>query len=290
MITAPGKIHIKRYLGGFVPAIAQSIAFGISAEGESENNTELGFEVGRVDISLTSFDFITGRIVFKAELPDEFSGKIYEAALYSVAADSVAGQYDSRLLVSFDSNSESWIDTATGLPGTYETGDLMLGGTSRIGPNSLRQNPAATQSMTHGMNQLAIDLSGYSGNDKFIFAYNVGNVHTTSIRFRFMTDSSNYYDITLGAQTAGYHVEEASKSSAVATGSPNWASITELRVTTTSGAGGTSEVDLDGIRIEDVDTVNPEYVMVAREVIGTPYAKESGQFQAIEFTLDVNIV
>lgn len=290
MITTPGKTHIQRYLGGFVPNIAQSIAFGISGAGESAAHTKLGFEVGRVDISLTSFDFINGRIVYKADLPEEFSGKIWEAAIYSVEADSVAGQYGSRLLITFDSTSESWVDVATGLPPVFHDGSPTPGGTSRIGPNSMRATPAASGNVTHGMNQLAMDLSGFSGNDKFVFAYNVGNAFTSSIRFRFMTDASNYYDITLGAQSAIYHVEEVSKSAAVPTGSPNWGSITEVRVTTTSTSGGASQVDFDGIRIEDVDTVNPEYVMVAREVPALPYAKESGQFQSIEFTMDVNIV
>ena len=281
MISNNGKIHIKRYLGGFVPAIAQSIAFGVGSASENANDTKLSFEVGRADIIVTTFDFVSNQIVYKAALPEDFSGTIYEAAIYSVSADSAAGQFNSRLIASFDSVSEEWLDG--GNPSVFGAGN------SRIGPNSLRQAPTALSSKTDAMNQLAIDLSGYSGNDKFVFAYNVGTANTTSIRFRFMTDSSNYYDITLGVQTTGYKVVEVSKSSAVATGSPDWGTITELRVTTNSGAGGASQVDFDGIRIEDTDTVNPDYVMVAREVLSSPYAQQDGRYQAVEFRLDVNI-
>jgi hypothetical protein len=79
------------------------------------------------------------------------------------------------------------------------------------------------------------------------------------------------------------------KSSAVATGAPTWESITQLRVATTSTAGGAGTVDFDSIRIEDTDTLNPDYVLVAREVLTTPYVKENGKIQDVEFTIDISI-
>lgn len=284
MITTDGKLHIKRFLAGQVPAIAQSIAFGVGNKAEAVGDTKLQFEAGRVDIALTSFDFVNNRLIYKAQLPDDFSGSIYEAAIFSTSADDVAGQFGSRLLASFESDTEDWLDPSTGTAPTYVTG-----GTSRIGTASMRQAPAASASETDAMNQLALDLSGYSGNDKFVFAFNVGNANTASIRFRFMTDASNYYDILLGAQSSGYKVVEVAKSAATVTGAPKWESITEIRVITTSTAGGASAVDFDGIRIEDSDTINPNYVMVAREMLATPFIKEEGKIQEIEFALDVNV-
>lgn len=281
MITTGGKLHIKRYMAGFVPAVAQSIAFGISNTAVNVSDAKLRFEIGRVDIALTSLDLINNKVVYKAALPEDISGVIYEAGIYSVSSDTAAGQYNSKLISTFDSNSEDWIGSDLSVP-VFSTTN------ARIGGDSLRHSPAAGTSETDVLNQIAFDLSGYSGNDLFVFAFNVGTAFTSSVRFRFMTDASNYYDFNLGAQTAGYKFVELAKSTAVATGAPNWENITSIQVTTSS-VGGASQVDFDGIRIEDVDTINPEYVLVSRELLVSPFVKEEGKIQEIEFSLNITV-
>ena len=133
MITTEGKTHIKRYLAGFVPSIAQSLAFGIGDKAEAVGDTRLHFEADRVDIALTSYDFVNDRLVFKASFPTDFEGTIYEVGIFSSAINEVAGEFGSRLLASFDSASEEWLDATSGAAGTYFTGT-----TSRIKPDSLR--------------------------------------------------------------------------------------------------------------------------------------------------------
>lgn len=283
MITDDGKIHIKRYLAGFTPSIAQSISFGIGNSVEATTDTKLQFEVAKDDVRLTSYDFVNDKLIFKANVPDEFDGIIYEAALYSMSTDSLAGESASKLISTFDSDTEVWVDATTGVTGTY------FGATSRIGGDSLRHTPAASGTKTDKMENIFLNLSGHSGADKFVFAFNVGNAFTSSIQFKFLTDVSNFYTITFGAQTAGYKILEAAKSTATVTGTPSWENITEIRVTTNSTAGGAAAVDYDGLRIDDQDTVNPEYVLVAREVLSTPFVKQIGMTQEIEFSLDVSI-
>jgi hypothetical protein len=139
------------------------------------------------------------------------------------------------------------------------------------------------------MTALNLDLSGYSAADKFIVALNAGNTNTSSVKLLFLTDASNYYTVTMGAAASGYQVLSVAKSTAVATGTPTWANITEMRVSTTSGAGGASQVDYDGVRIEDTDTLNADYVLVSRELLASPYTKVDGMTQEIEFSLDVNV-
>ncbi|HWT40087.1 MAG TPA: hypothetical protein VN081_02345, partial [Dongiaceae bacterium] len=134
-----------------------------------------------------------------------------------------------------------------------------------------------------------LDLSGYSAADIFTIALNAGNTNTTSVKLLFLTDGANYYTINFGAAASGYQILSQPKSVAVATGTPNWASITEMRVSTTSGAGGASAVNYDGVRVEDIDTLNPDYVMVSRELLAAPYSKVDGMSQEIEFSLDVNV-
>lgn len=283
MISTEGKTHIKRYLAGYVPSIAQSIAVGIGSKGESVDDTKLQFEVSRADIVLTAFDFTNNRLVFKAPVPEDFGGIIQEVAIYSTSVDGVAGEFGSKLLTTFDSDTEDWNNPTTLADSVFSTGS------SRIGNDSLKQNPGAGGSVTDALAELFLDLSGHSNADKFVFAFNVKNAFVSSISFRFLTDSANYYTITLGAQSAGYKIVEAAKSTAVATGSPSWENITEMRVTTNSTAGGNGLVDFDAIRIDDVDTINQDYVMVAREFLSTPFLKQEGKVQEVEFTLDVNV-
>lgn len=283
MITTNGKLHIKRYMAGFVPAVAASIAYGIGGKANAVGDTRLHFEAGRVDVAVTSLDLINNKVIYKAALPPDFSGIIYELAIFNTSADTVAGEFGSRLVSTFDSESETWADPSTGAAPTYNSAN------SRIGGDSIRHTPALSTSESDVLNQLSLDLSGYSGNDLFIFAYNVGNANTSNVKFRFSTDVSNYYEFSLGVQTAGYRVTEVAKSTAVATGTPSWDDINSIQVTTTSGAGGASQVDYDGIRIEDVDTINPDYVMVSRELQGAPFTKVKGKVQEFEFALSINV-
>ena len=284
MITTDGKLHIKRYLAKLNTDIARSIAFGIGDAAEAVGDKKLGFEISRSDIVLTSLDLVGDRLVYKASLPSDLVATIYEVGLFSVLSDYVAGEFSSKTLATFNSSTESWVDSTAGTDATYTTG------TSRLGADSLSHTPALSTSKSDKLTQLSLDLSGYSGADKFVFAYNVGNANTSNIVFRFMTDTANYFDISLGSQTAGYKVTEKNKSTAVATGAPNWNNITEIRVTTTSGAGGASNVTFDGIRVEDTDTINPEYVMVSRELLTTPYVKAAGRVQEIEFSINLSVI
>src|SRR6476469_6797323 len=121
MITQQGVTYIKRYLAGFVPSMAQSIAFGLGNRAESNTDTKLQFEVERVDINLTSYDFVNNKLIFKAELPDDFQGQIYEVGLFSQPSNAVAGEFGSKMLSSFDSFDEGWTVDATGVASTFAT-------------------------------------------------------------------------------------------------------------------------------------------------------------------------
>jgi hypothetical protein len=283
MIVTNGKIRIKRYLAGYTPVLARSIAFGIGGTAENVNDTKLQFEVGRSDIALIAYDFVNDELIFKADVDAAIGGKIYEAALYSASTNDAAGRFGSRLLTTFDEDLEGWVDATSGVDATYSPTN------TRIGTASLNHNPAASGTKTDALSQIFLDFSGNSGADKFVFAFNVNNAFVSSMRFRFLTDASNYYEFALGPQTTGYKIVEATKSSATVTGTPSWDNITEMRVSTTSTSGGAASVDFDGIRIDDEDTLNQDYVMISREVLASPFTKQEGSSQEIEFSLDVNV-
>lgn len=283
MITLDGKTHLKRYLAGFVPNISQSIAFGLGGKAEVNTDTKLQFEVGRADVELVAYDFVNDKLIFKSEVPEDFGGIIYEVALYSQPSNKAAGEFGSRMITTFDSGTEIWVDATSGTAATFSTTN------ARIGVDSLRHTPALSTTKTDTQQQVNLDLSGYSAADKFVLALNAGNAFTASAKVQFLTDVSNYYEVNFGAPTTGYNIIEVAKSAAAVTGTPDWANITEIRVLTTSTAGGASQVDYDGLRVEDMDTVNTDYVMVSRELLSSPYTKVDGMTQEVEFSLDVSL-
>lgn len=284
MLTTEGKRYIKRYMAGQVPSIAESIAVGVSSAAESLTDATLGFEVSRSNITVTSYDFVNDRLVFKAAEAELLGGGIYELALFSKPVNTLAGDYASRLIASFDSSTETWVDASTSADDVYSATN------SRIGPDGLSHTPAASATKTSSMRGLQLDLSGNSNGDLFKFAYNVGNAFTASIQFRFMTNASNYFTYNTGAQTAGYKLTSVAKASLTVTGAPNWNNITEIQVSTTSTSGGASAILLDGIRLEDVDTINPDYVLVARKVLATPQTGiQRGRVQNLEYSLNINV-
>lgn len=286
MMTFEGKNHIKRYLAGYAASIAQSASFGIGTRAENAGDIALQMETTKSSINLTSYDFANNKLIYKASIPDEYVGKIYEVGIYSLPADPAAGEFASRTLTTFDSATEDWVSTTDGITPPDYTSTA-----TRIGVDSMFQNPGASANMGDTLRGLALDLSGYSAADSFVFALSVGNANTQNVVYRFVTDTSNYYSftITTEVQTAGYKFVEIAKGSAAVTGAPNWSNITEIQVITTSKSSGTSSVELDGIRIEDKDAASLDYILVARKVLPSPVTKVAGQSQDIEFTLDVTL-
>lgn len=281
MLTTEGKLHIKRFLAGYAPSIARSISFGIGNRAESLTDIALHLETGRSPIVLTNYDFANNKLVYKASVPDDYVGKVYEIGIYSLEDDPFAGQFGSRIITSFDSFSEDWLTGVVNA--TFSTSN------ARVGEDSLYHTPAASTATTSSLANISLDLSGYSSSDSFTFSFMPSNSNTSSIRYRFLTDASNYYDFTLGAQTTGYKIIEATKGSATVTGTPSWGNITEIQVTTTSSGSGASAVEHDVIRIENKDGQSLDYILVARKVLASPMTKTAGMALDIEFSLDVTL-
>lgn len=284
MITTGGKLHIKRYLAGYVPSIARSIAVGIGPAAESLTDEKLQFEVERINVAYTGYDFVNNKLVFKGALPTTFAGTIYEIGLYSTSVNQLAGEYGSKLVTTFDSNTENWINLATSASSAFVTTG------QRVGSDRLSHAYAASGTQTDALQEIFLDLSGHSNADKFVFAMHLLSGATTSTRFRFHTDASNYYEFNAGAVSgAGFKVVEMTKGAATVTGTPDWSNITEIRVNSTATSGGALSLEFEAIRIEDVDTINPDYQLVAREVLATPSVSQDGKTQEIEFALDVTV-
>lgn len=279
MITDLGKVQIKRYLAGWETEIAGSIAFGVGESVESATQNRLDYEIGRVGIDFVTYDFNDDKLVFKGVMDEAFDGVIYEVGLFSSGPEATGSS--SRLILSFDSDTEFW--TQGGVDATYVTSN------TRIGNDSMLVSPAASGSVTASYSDILMDLSGYTAADTFSIALRSANANISSLRFRFYTDTTNYYDITVpGAQiTTGFGIVSVPFSQAAPTGTPRWEEITKVDVTVNASAGGAVSLQLEGVRIEDNDNVDPDRIMVARVKLATPFVKTAGTIQEVEFPLGV---
>jgi hypothetical protein len=258
--------------------------FGIGTTAESLSDISLTLQTAQSSVNLITYDFTNNQLVFKASVPDDYIGTIYEVGLFSLEEDPNVTGFGSQLITTFDSQTEDWLDVG-GSASVFDTVNV------RVGVDSLSQTPALSTTKTDKQTGLALDLSGNSSSDSFTFAFNVGNSNTNAIDVLFLTDTSNYYTYSMGAavQSSGYKIITANKGTATVTGTPSWDNITEIRVATTSKSSGASAVSFDAIRIEDKNSIDLDYILVARKVLASPVTKIDGQAQDIEFALDVTV-
>lgn len=279
MITTKGKLHLKRFLSMQVGTIAGSIGFGLGAVAEDVDDTRLQFEVDRQDLRLISYDYTTDRLIFKTEIPAQYAGTIYETALYNLSVDNAGG---GRLISPFDSTGfETWL--TSGSPATFTTTG------SRIGSDALSHTPPTSGTTTSSLGSLAVDLSSFLSSDEFTLASNYINNFVASTSIRMMTDASNYYEFVISHKAPGYRISNFTKGSAIVTGSPDWARITYIEVSTTATSSSSADIAYDGLRIDRTANDTSELILISREVLSTPYVKENGKSQEIEFVMDVNI-
>lgn len=277
MLTAKGKTFIKRYLAGQAGNVVGAISIGVGGTAATLNDTKLQFEFARIPIDVIAYDFATDKLVFKGSLDENVVGKIYEIGLWTAEVNTAAGNQASRMITNFDSETEDW---------TNETVESTI---ARIGVDSLKHTPAASATTSSILSGVAFEFNESSSLDTFVLAYNNENAFCSSLVFRLRTDASNYYSFTVSSPAVAYGFASFTKGSATVTGTPNWADINDIEVRTTATAGGSASVEWDGIRLEDVDTIAPEYGLVARYVPPSPITKVSGRVQDVEYALSVSL-
>lgn len=263
-----------RTLAGQNGRMADVLAVGIGTTAAAVGDAKLHFEAERVNIDLSVPDFINDAIIFKATLPQEFVAKIYEVGAFLDVISESASDASSVTLVTFDSETEEWS------PATWNTTN------NRIGIDALRLTAAASATTTSTWSNVAYDLSQYAAGDTFLIAFN-SDANTSSVEVRFKTDASNYYRVTQTNPTTGYNILSFPKSSWTAVGSPSWANITIVEVVVVAKAAGTTNVDMDAVRIEDIDTLSTSSTLISRTVLGTPITKTNTSPMDIEYTLEV---
>lgn len=138
MITDKGKEIISKYLLGQTPAYATHIAIGCGAFPLDANDpapsastlaekTAMDFEMVRVPITSKGFVDDNGitKVSFTAELPKESKYDITEIGLWSAGSNSLARNFDSRMLFNF---SEDWQAHNTAISAITTPNPLGSGG------------------------------------------------------------------------------------------------------------------------------------------------------------------
>ena len=290
VITKFGKRFITNFIAGNTPSTSRDIAIGIDTTTATENDTRLGFEFYRSPVILSSTDIQTSgasttySVIYKTTIPQDISGQINEVGLYPSVRSS-SNNYDSKFISDFNNNLD-WI-TSTG---SNPTATTAPDSNSKVGDILLKMSSSSTSAREYIANINPMDFSGYSVNDTIKLAYYKYDSNLSSIKIRFYSASNAYYEMTLTpASGTGYKISSdipLSTAFASATGSPSKSNINQIGIIITPTSGNTTEVGMDGFRINDEDTFDPLFGLISRSVV-TALTKLAGRQIDIEYRLDL---
>jgi hypothetical protein len=288
MITKFGKRFIAQYLAGNVTFPAQDLAVGIdsTAPNVDGNDTRLGFEFYRLPVTLGTIDIQTDQngnstyaVVYKTTLPQDVAGQIREIGLYPSSRISV-NNFDSKFISDFENNL-LWLDPNDNNP------ELVTTPVPRIGATMSKISAASSSSIEYKARFGSLDLSGYSSNDTLTLALNQEDANLQSIKIKFYSSDTAYSYITFSNLTGTGNKIISSPLSAIQTfGTPDNTSITKVGIEITAKSTGATSVCLDGLRINDEDTFDPRFGLIARSVIPL-LDKKAGRPADIEFRLGI---
>ena len=298
MITKFGKRFLIDFIAGNSNFTSKDLAIGIATGtqlSEADTNTRLGFEIYRMPVSLSSINIESDGSggfnyysIFKTTIPQDISGVVTEIGLYPGFRKSI-NFYDSKFITAFENNT-LWVDSSGNSPGLESNSSDGTTFVSKIGENMVRFNVTQSTSKEYKNTIALLDLSGYSVNDSLTLAYKKADNNTSKIRVKFYSSSSAYYyaDFTPSGSNED-KVQSVLMSNLFSNivGSPDLTNITSIGVEVTAGSGGNTVVYFDGLRVNDEDTFDPQYGLIARHVLTTPLKKPSGRPVDIEYKLQL---
>ena len=283
MITKFGKRFLSNFVAGNSSLASKEMALGIATSveyGLSDTNSRLGFEFYRVPIRLGGIDIDTSvspvkyTVIYSATIPTNIAGKINEIGIYPGQSYS-KNLYESKFISNFE------------LPYKWSPEPALDQTDYRVGDSSLifTSNGAAAKEYTYDLGD--IDLSGYNPSDTLSFSYKVNDANLSSLKVRLYSSDTNYLQFTFTGHSVGYNIKNLNMSTGVSTGTFNAQSVVKLGIVVTPTSTQTS-VSMDGLRINDEDTFDPEYGLIARSILDSTMIKVIGREAAIEFKLDLS--
>lgn len=283
MITKFGKRFLANFVAGNSSFSSKEMALGIATSTEyalADTNSRLGFEFYRVPIRQGGIDIDTTvspvkyTVVYSATIPTNIAGKINEIGIYSGQSYS-KNLYDSKFISNFE------------LPYKWSPEPALDQSDYRVGDSSLlfTSNAAVAREYTYDLGDM--DVSGYNPSDTLSFSYKVNDANLSSLKVRLYSSDDNYLEFTFTGHSVGYNIKNLNMSAGVSTGTFNPQSVVKLGVVVTP-TGAQTSVSMDGLRINDEDTFDPEYGLIARSMLDSTLVKVIGREAAIEFKLDLS--
>ena len=298
MITKFGKRFLVDFIAGNSNFTYKELSFGIATATqlpESDTNTRLGFEIYKLPVNLSSINIEDDGVggfnyyaIFKTTIPQDISGVISEIGLYPGFRKSI-NFYDSKFITSFDNNT-LWADSSGNSPALESNSTDGTTFVSKIGENMIKLNVNQSSSKEYKNSIALLDLSGYSVNDSLTLAYKKADNNTSKIRIKFYSSSSAYYYADFIPSGSNEDKVQSVSMSGVfnnIVGSPDLTNITSIGVEVTAGSGGNTVVYFDGLRVNDEDTFDPQYGLIARHILTTPLKKPSGRPVDVEYKLQL---
>lgn len=283
MITKFGKRFLSNFVAGNSSLASKEMALGIATSAEyglSDTNSRLGFEFYRVPIRLGGIDIDTSvlpvkyTVIYSATIPTNIAGKINEIGIYPGQSYS-KNLYESKFISNFE------------LPYKWSPEPALDQTNYRVGDSSLTftSNSTAAREYTYDLGD--IDISGYNPSDTLSFSYKANDANLSSLKVRLYSSNTDYLQFTFTGHSVGYNIKNLNMSSGVSTGTFNSQSVVKLGIVVTPTSAQTS-VSMDGLRINDEDTFDPEYGLIARSILDSTMIKVIGREAAIEFKLDLS--
>lgn len=291
-LTSVGRSIAIKSLLGYDSGLADIIVLGIGNSKNSLNsastlitNNVLDFEVARVPILSTNSELSDDltMLVFYGTIEDSDQYSIYEIGLSRSKTIDQTVSVDGSVLMNFDQ-----VDMMTKY-GTASYVSLQDSSSARIGTQMLLMNQGngTTNYIEKKFdNNSLISIVQYSSDDIFKLAMYNTTTSVASVNFRFYTDSSNYYTLTIVSSSAiGYQIASATKGSAVKTGTPDWNDISSVTIWNSSS----QDIYIDALKIDMGSyVIDTNYGLVSRAPLSTPITKTPSVPLTVQYTLLAN--
>lgn len=259
------------------------MAIGIATSSEyplADSNSRLGFEFYRAPIRQGGINIdastspTTYTIIFSAILPTNISGKINEIGIYS-GQSYTRNLYSNKVLSNFE------------LPYEWTPEPALDQVNPRVLDSSLTFTSDSTSPKEYTYPLVDVDISGYNPLDTLCLSYKANDANLSSIKVRLYSSDLDYMEFVFSGHSVGNNVKSVYMSSGVTTGTFNSQSVNKLGVIITPTTSATT-VSMDGLRINDEDTFDPAYGLIARSILDSEMVKVLGREASIEFKLDLS--
>ncbi len=283
MITKFGKRFLANFIAGNSSFASKEMALGIATEAEyplADTNSRLGFEFYRVPVRQggididSSVDPVKYTVIYSATIPTNIAGKINEIGIYSGQSYS-RNLYDSKFISNFE------------LPYQWTPEPDLDQLDYRVGDSSLIFTSDSTSPREYTYDLGSMDISGYNPSDSICFSYKANDANLSSMKVRLYSSDNDYIEFTFTGHSVGSNIKTLEMSAGISSGTFNPQSVIKLGIVVTPLSAATS-VSVDGLRINDEDTFDPEYGLIARAFLDDTMIKVIGRESAIEFKLDLS--